>query len=139
MAEHEKYYIRIPETLVEVSKDVYSAYYQEKRHSRTLAEKDQRNGVVSYDGMDTLELSGLEMIPDRDAVSVEDAAIANLQRDELYRCLSMLPQQERKTLLALYFEDTSEREYAEILGISQNAVNKRRRKALAALRRLMKT
>ena len=78
MAEQKKYYIHVPGALVEVSEDVYFAYYQEKRRGRTLREKDERNGAVSYDGLDTPELSGQEMIPDRDAVSVEDAAIANI-------------------------------------------------------------
>ena len=80
MAEHKKYYINVPGALVEVSEGVYFAYYQEKRRGRTLREKDERNGAVSYDGLDTPELTGQEMIPDRDAVSVEDAAIANIPR-----------------------------------------------------------
>ena len=45
---------------------VYFAYYQEQRRGRTLREKDERNGAVSYDGLDTPELTGQEMIPDRE-------------------------------------------------------------------------
>lgn len=66
-AEHKKYHNHVPGALVEASEGVYFAYYQEKRRGRTLREKDERNGAVSYDGLDTPELSGQEMIPDRNA------------------------------------------------------------------------
>lgn len=138
MAEGRKYYIRVPGALVEVSGDVYFAYHQEERRARTLEEKDRRHGLTRYSGLDTAELCGEELIPDRSAPGVEEAAMANALREELYRCLAMLPRQEREILFALYFENISERKYAELLGVSQNAVHKRRYKALDELRRLMK-
>ena len=46
MAEEKKYYIRVPEALVEVPEEVYRAYYQEKRRGRTVDEKEQRNGIT---------------------------------------------------------------------------------------------
>ena len=58
MAEEKKYYIRVPEALVEVSKDVYLAYHQEERRSRTVTEKDQRKGLAFYDELDTGDLTG---------------------------------------------------------------------------------
>ncbi len=40
MAEEKKYYIRVPEALVEVSEEVYRAYHQEKRRGYTMDDKD---------------------------------------------------------------------------------------------------
>lgn len=137
MAEHKKYYIHVPGTLVEVSEGVYFAYYQEKRRGRTLREKDERNGAVSYDGLDTPELTGQEMIPDRDAVSVEDAAIANILRDRLHRCLDALDEPDQQLIHALYFEGLSERKYAKRVGIPQRTINDRRRRALRKLKELL--
>lgn len=137
MAEHKKYYIHVPGTLVEVSEGVYFAYYQEKRRGRTLREKDERNGAVSYDGLDTPELTGQEMIPDRDAVSVEDAAIANILRDRLHRCLDALDEPDRELIHALYFEGLSERKYAKRVGIPQRTINDRRRRVLRKLKELL--
>lgn len=138
MAERKRYYIRVSGILVPVTQEVYQTCHQTKRHAKTLYEKDERHGLVSYDGMDTEDTLGEEMIPDRDSVSVEDAAIANALHKELHRCLAMLPQQEKEILFCLYFEGKSERICAQTLGISQKAVNKRRHKALAALRSLIK-
>lgn len=137
MAEEKKYYIRVPKALVEVPKDVFFAYYQERRRSRTLEEKDQRNGTVSYDGLDTPELSGLEMIPDRDAVSVEDAAMANILHDRLHRCLALLDKPDRQLIHALYFEGLSERKYAKRVGIPQQTISDRKLRVLAQLKKLI--
>ena len=137
MAEEKKYYIYVPEASVEVTEEVYRAYYQEDRYGRTVEEKDRRNGLTSYDELDTAELTGQEMIPDRAAISVEDAAIDRVMRDKLRRCLPLLDESEEQLICAIFYEGLSERECAEILGISQNAVNKRRKKVLAKLRRLI--
>ena len=137
MAEQKKYYIHVPGALVEVSEDIYFAYYQEKRRGRTLREKDERNGAISYDGLDTPELSGQEMIPDRDAVSVEDAAIANILRGELRRCLALLDEPDRQLIHALYFEGLSEREYAKRVVVPQRTINDRRHRALRKLKKLL--
>ena len=137
MAEHKQYYIHIPGSLVEVSESVYFAYYQEKRRNRTLEEKDERNGTVSYDGLDTPELSGQEMIPDRDAVSVEDPAIATILRDELHRWLALLDKPDRQLIQALYFEGLSERKYAKRVGIPQQTISDRKRRVLSRLKKFL--
>ena len=137
MAEQKKYYIHVPGALVEVSEDVYFAYYQEKRRGRTLREKDERNGAVSYDELDTPELTGQEMIPDRDAVSVEDAALANILREKLHRCLALLDEPDRQLIQALYFEGLSERKYAKRVEIPQQTISDRKRRILARLKKLL--
>ena len=53
MADNEKYFIRLHGKEIEVSEDVYYAYFQMARQERTQDEKLQRNHVVSYDAMDT--------------------------------------------------------------------------------------
>lgn len=50
----------------------------------------------------------------------------------------MLTKEEWSLIHALYYEEKTEREYADTLGLSQKAVNKRRHKILAKLRHLIK-
>ena len=138
MAERKRYYIRMSGTLVPVTQEVYQTCHQTKRHAKTLYEKDERHGLISYDGMDTEDTLGEEMIPDRDAVSVEDAAIANILRDKLHRCLSMLDESDRQLIHALFYEGLSERQAANQFHISQQTVNYRKRIALAQLKKLFK-
>ena len=138
MAEERKYRIRVDGILVDVSKEVYHAYYSIERHTRTLDEKDTRNGKVLYSDLDTDELLGEEVLPDRNAERVEDSAICSILCEELHYQLAMLPAQDRELIQALYFECLTEREYAKQIGISQKGVNKRRQKVLDKLRSMMK-
>lgn len=104
MAEGKKFYIKVSGELIPVTQEIYQVYHQAKRQAKTLYEKDERHGLVSYDGMDTEDTLGEEMISDRDTPSVEDAAIADALYKELHRCLAMLPRQEKEILFCLYFE-----------------------------------
>ena len=138
MAENKKYMIRVDKVLVEVSCEVYRAYYSIERHTRTLDEKDARNGKVLYSDLDTDELLGEEMIPDLVSERVEDTAINSVLRDKLHQYLAMLPAQDMELIQALYFQCMTEREYARQIGISQKGVNKRRQRVLEKLRIMMK-
>lgn len=137
MAEKKNYMIKVQRSLVEVTQEVYQAYYQIERHTRTLDEKDRRNGVMFYSNLDTDGLLGEEMIPDQDAASVEDAAIAHILHEKLCHCLAMLPDEERKLLDALFFEGFSERQLASSSGIPYMTVHSRKVRALQKLKNLM--
>lgn len=138
MAEQKNYQIKVQGVLVEVTKEVYLAYYSVERHTRTLDEKDVRNGKVLYSAMDTDEVLGEEMLPDLGATCVEDAAIGNVLCEKLHQCLLLLSAEERDLVDALYFKGLTEREYAQLIGISQKGVNKRRHKVIEKLRTMMK-
>lgn len=113
MAENRKYRIRVDGILVDVSEEVYHAYYSMERHTRTLDEKDIRNGKVLYSDLDTDELLGEEMLPNRNAEQVEDSAICRVLREKLHHQLAMLSAQDMELIQALYFECLTEREYAQ--------------------------
>ena len=130
MTNREKYFIKIGDALVEVTKEVYEAYYSVERHMRTLDEKDARNGTVLYSNLDTKKTLGVEMLRDLTAESVED--------ERLHKCLSHLPESDQQLIRAIYFEDLSEREYARQVGLSQKGVNKRKHKILKKLRKMVK-
>lgn len=133
----EKYYVRVRGELVLVTSEVYKACYQTKRRVKTLYEKDERNGLVSYDSMDTEDMLGEETIPDRSLPSVEDAAIDNLLREKLHYCLKQLPESDQELLHALYFEELSERQLADKLGIHYMTVHNRKARLLRVLKKMM--
>lgn len=138
MAERKEYRIKVQGVLVEVTKEVYLAYYSVERHTRTLDEKDVRNGKVLYSELDTEETLGEEMSPDFGAARVEDVAIGNILCEKLHQCLTLLSEQEQELIRALYYEGLTEREYAQRIDISQKGVNKRRHKIMDKLRAMMK-
>ena len=57
-------------------------------------------------------------------------------RDELLRLLRSLPEQQRKVVVLRYYADLTEREVADVLGISLGTVKSTASRGLAALRDL---
>lgn len=134
MADKEKYMIKIQGNLIEVSEDVYYAYFHMERQERTQEEKQQRNAVVSYDALDDGETVGLENIADLSAPSMEERAIAKEMYERLHHAVAALPRAERELIRAIYFEGKTEREYAKQQGCSQNKIFKQRVKTLSKLK-----
>lgn len=60
MAENRKYRIRVDGILVDVSEEVYHAYYSMERRARFLMEKDEKHGLLHYSDLDTEETLGEE-------------------------------------------------------------------------------
>ena len=84
-----------------------------------------------------MELTGQEMIPDREAVSVEDAAIANIFRDKLRYCLALLPDSDRQLISALYFDGFSERKLSEKIGVHHMTIHSRKTAILRTLKKMI--
>ena len=134
----DEYYLRVGRQLVKVSREVYTAYYQVRNHAIYVERKDKGKGKVLFSDLDTKETVGEAMIPTLGAVNVEELAIANIKKAELRRSLAMLPQKDQALIEALFYDGLSERQYAEALGISQSAVNKRKHRILRKMRKLLR-
>ena len=134
MADKGKYIIRIQGDLIEVSEDVYYAYFRMERQERWQEEKKQAHDVLSYDALDNEEIVGAEMIPDLTSPSLEESVISRELKDRLHHAVDALPREERELIHAIYFEGKSEREYAKKQGCSQNKIYKRRIKILSKLK-----
>ena len=90
MADKEKYLIKIQGKLIEVSEDVYYAYFHMERQERTQEEKKQRNEVMSYDALDNGDTVGMESIADISTPSMEDLAIAQELHERLHHAVEAL-------------------------------------------------
>ena len=132
-----KYYIRVPEALVEVSEDVFKTSRYMDRHFQTLEEKDARTRVFSYDALDTEDMLGAELLPDPSSSNIEDQVIASMMAAKLRRCIALLPEEDRKLIRAIYYEGASEKDTGKLFGISQRAVSKRLHQILRKLQILI--
>ena len=134
MADKERYIIKVEGKLVEVTPDVYYAYFRMERQERGQEEKKQRNAVVSYDALDTEETTGAEAMPDLIVPSLEQQIMTQEIRDALHRAIDALPRAERELIKAIYFDGLTERQYAETSGLSQQGVSYRLGKTLSKLK-----
>jgi RNA polymerase sigma factor (sigma-70 family) len=137
MADNKKYFIRLHGKEIEVSEDVYYAYYRMERQERWQEEKKQEHDVVSYDAMDNGETVGAEAIRDLEAPSMEELAIARELSERLRHIVAALPKAERELIQAIYFEDIPVSDYAKRIGLTHRGVNKQRKKILSKLKMLL--
>ena len=137
MADKEKYMIKVEGKLVEVTPDVYYAYFRMERQERWQEEKQQGHAVVSYDALDDGETVGVEVVPDLTTPSMEEAVMTREIHEKLHRAVDALPKAERELIQAIYFDGFTEKEYAVSSGLSQQGVSYRLRKILSKLRTFM--
>lgn len=137
MADKERYMIKVDGKLVEVTPDVYYAYFRMERQERWQEEKQQGHAVVSYDALDDDETVGVEVVPDLTTPSMEEAVMTREIHEKLHRAVDALPKAERELIQAIYFDGFTEKEYAVSSGLSQQGVSYRLRKILSKLRIFM--
>lgn len=137
MAENEKYYIRVHNELVSVTKEVYRANNSTKRQIRTQRDRDKRHGLLSIQAFDTETITGEEIMSDPLAESVEEQVIAAEMSAKLHTCLALLLPEERELIQAIFFEDKSERKLSQEISVPQKTINDRKRRILRKLKKLM--
>lgn len=142
----DKKYIWVNGQPVEVTEEVYEAYTVGSRKMRYFEEdlKVQRieldeDGHVKRiipsreDSLDRLMDDNAEQYAD-DRESVEDTVLRRIGAQQLHIALAKLTEKERQLIDALYFREQTEAAAAVALGISQQAVHKRKNKILKKLK-----
>lgn len=129
------YVIRIRDDLCEVSKEIYLAYYQEKRREKYLAEKDGAHGVIftSLEGLEDMNLTYLSNVP----AGIDDQLIWMELCSVLHESLNYLTRADRGLIQALFFENETEYSYSLRTGMSQSGISRKKMRILSKLRILM--
>ncbi|MEU8344426.1 RNA polymerase sigma-70 factor, sigma-E family [Actinomadura meyerae] len=91
------------------------------------------NTQISWWRRRKLEVYPTDRLPDR---PVDDHADRSEMRDALGRALKRLPERQRLAVMLRYYEDMSEREVAEVLGVSVGTVKSTVSRAMTRLREL---
>jgi RNA polymerase sigma factor (sigma-70 family) len=139
---------------IEVSEEVYTAYAKggyKMEHTelsikcdRFLRDADGRAVRDEYGNtikVPEREVSMEKLIDEeRDTLpsfpSAEDVVFLSVDSEikELYRCLSLLADDERELIRALFFEGKTEQQYAKMVGIKRQNVNKRKARILKKIK-----
>ena len=131
---------------IEVTDVVYDAYMKGDRKIRYF-ENDLKTERVLMDtdghikqiipsredSLDRLMDDNAEQFTDHHE-SVEDMVLRKISAEKLYQALTELSEKERELIVALFFEEKTERELAIVLGISQPAVHKQKNKIIKKLK-----
>ena len=131
-----RYFINMGDVVLEVTHAEARAYRAEKDHSNYLREQEMGWSFLSL--YTDHEYSGEEVIKD-ESQDVEAEVIADIEKEILHIALNCLDTESFLLINALYLADEpkTERELASELGVSQNAINKRKKKILKTLKFLV--
>lgn len=130
-------FIPIDNRMYEAAPEQFKAWKQEQNRRAYLKASAPEYAVVSYDALMREDgTPACEFIQDE----TEDVAAEATERvmlETLRKALAQLSAEERQLVQALYFDGMTEREYAEIIGISQPAVHKRICKIIGQLKKYL--
>ena len=134
--EREKYFIRLGgSTLVEVGREIYLEWYRSERRERYQRERDRKHGVCSIN-----KLHEKGYYPEKSNY-LKDTTLETVLKDEcrdrLENALKKLPEQEKRLVRLLYFEDMTVKKTAEIFRCSRKTIHNRREKVLEKIRKMM--
>lgn len=121
--------------LMEVSQEFYQEYYRDKRRERYLDELAS-DKHISYHSLDTNEFNGEDILIDPDE-DVADQVMEKIMIEKLRAVLPLLTKDEKDLIQAIYFEEMSERDYAQYTGVYRNAIHKKKIRILAKLKKLL--
>lgn len=148
-----EYYITIDGEKVPVTEKIYRAYVQpdwkeHKQRERAKRCRDENGFRCAGDCSTCPHLrSGSDLSLDKfsedgfdiaDKTDVAELVAEKLLFAELFAAIDDLAPDEKALVDALFFKERTERDYAAEIGISHQAVDKRKKKIIEKLRRLMK-
>ena len=129
-------FISLHGMLMEVSEADYKVFYRDRRRQRYLREESIRVGEVSYNALDTDEMSGEETIA-YPSEPIDQMIVDKLDIESILSCLDKLSEAERDLLFAVFYQRKTERVLAKELNISQPAVHKRIQKIIGKIRKYL--
>ena len=134
--ERDAYYIKVKGQLVDVSKQIYEAYYEMKRREKYLIERDRKIKLQYYDAWDSERTTGCEQYVVDCEFDTENHAIDNIEEENLWGYIRQL--NDKYNICYLVSIGFSEREIAKISGISHNAVHKQKNRLFGLLKVMLK-
>ena len=129
-----KRFLCLHHMLQEVSEDDYKDFYKARRHVKYLREKDAEHQLLS------LDVIGAENVDDKEP-DIIDTVCRNEECARLRMSLAILKDTDSELgelLELLFFKNMTERAAAEIFGLSQKGVNKRKKRALERMKKILK-
>lgn len=148
MPQYSEYYPNYEELYpgIEEHPDVLRVLRESDRKMRYMVEDlkterfmvdQEKQSAVSLPSRETSLDQTEEQLAD-ERVSVEEQALHSVMIQLLPVALGTLTSPEQELIRALYYEGMTERQLAQLIGVSQKTIHVRKKKALSKLRRFFK-
>ena len=133
----DKFFISLHNMLMEVDEAYYTEFYREQRREKYLRERAVEKGDIYYHSLDTEEFCGEDILVDPDE-DVAQQITDKLMAEHIRYIVSLLPEDERELIEALFFNGYSERQWSRISGIPQRTICYRKNVILQKLKKILK-
>ena len=132
-----KRFIQLDDILLEVSKKEYETIDAEEQRIKYINRTERTINLISYDNEDENGTILKDVIPDSN-YNLENDVERKMEIDRLKEALLQLSDEEYRLIKALFFEQKTLREYAEIVGKHYTTVQSNRDKILEKLKKIIK-
>ncbi len=122
---------------VEVSEEVYRTC---KRTQWNIKDNDKSyyEHEIQFSGLIGGQDGNYENFREFVVNTFEEITTSKIQTDKLLKVIDKLPESERLLIQSVFFDDMTEKEYGKKMGVSQQAIHKRKGRILKKLKKLLK-
>lgn len=131
----EKYFINLNGQQIEVSQEVYYAYYGDERKERYLDEQDKKRHVFVFSALEEKDRNLLEFL--RSAENIEEDVERQEKCKWIRTALQKLPQKDQNLIDDLFYLEKTLAQVAEENGVSESAIRQRKSTVLKKLRKIL--
>lgn len=130
-----QYFVQVGNRQVEVNYEVYLEIYKDYLYEKNQERKRRRYNVLSLDAMNEENNNVYDFVPDLRSNTEEDA----IHKVTIQKIKEILKEIDKDNIIMLnYFLEYSEQEIAVILEVPKYTVNRRKRKILNYIKKLVK-
>lgn len=135
----DKYFINLNGQQIEVSQEVYYAYYGGERKERYLEERERKMKIYpasSFIDVDNEDYDFLDTV--RSSADTEAEVELKEVYAELYDALGTLPEKESKVIHQLFFQGLTIAQIARMESLDESSIRWRRDSAIKKLKKYFK-
>ena len=134
MQDNKTFYLFVKGQKVEVSEEIYRAYVQPERKQRMREYRAKNKIVVS--SIEGLEEKGFEVADESQdfLTSLIDLEEENERKTLLVKALSCLKEQDKQIVQLYFYDNKTQDEIADILGVSRQHISKKIKQILEKLK-----
>ena len=132
--QEKQYYIKAGKDQVPVNEEVFKQYQKLKRQERYQKARDRKKGLVYYDSWDETTSNGSDVCVDC-CFDTAERALTAIEAEKIWHCVEKL--QDEYHICRMVALGYTEREIAEILGLSQNSVHMRKKSLFRRLKKML--
>lgn len=122
------YYFKIKGQYHEVSEEVYKTCFNSFRKEERERNKRSEYKVISLDQFDFYNTPLVDNVAD--SHNQYDSVVINEEFEKVMNIIYQLPEKDKEIIINLLIKDKTEQEVAKMMGVSQPAIHKRKKRII---------